>query len=166
MMQNFRDLCGCGVAVIFLAVDSAPAPTRNRRLSDIPRQSRLNAFCRQTHVCFLCALLAVDGACPRLGTSALASQVECRDVHSRERTETVAFRVCVTPETNCPVMHVNLDRSEEDGKGWRNPGNGSVLDRTLNAYVPVDRQISRTSPSRTYEQTRTESKSERMACAQ
>jgi hypothetical protein len=58
-------------------------------------------------------------------------------------------------EKKGPLLYVNLDRSEEESRGGRNPGNGSVLDRTKHAYALVDRKLSRSCDSRTTEQTRT-----------
>lgn len=48
-----------------------------------------------------------------------------------------------------PLFCVDRDKSTEDEQGWRNPGNGQVLDPALYADAPVGRQLSRTySPRR------------------
>jgi hypothetical protein len=62
--------------------------------------------------------------------------------------------VSVQPEINGPLQYVT-SRSEDGKQGWGNPGNGSVLDQTFNAYVPVDRELTRTYLPRTHRQTRT-----------
>lgn len=48
-----------------------------------------------------------------------------------------------------PLLDVNPERSGEGIQGWRNPGNGQLLDAAINAYVPVDRRVSRTCIPRT-----------------
>lgn len=57
-------------------------------------------------------------------------------------------------EKKGPLFYVDLDRSEEDRQGWGNPAQRAGTRSCEHAYVPVDRELTRTYRSRTTEQTR------------
>lgn len=61
-------------------------------------------------------------------------------------------------EKKGPLHYVDLDRSEEDRKRLAKSGQRAGSRSCTNAYVPVNRDISRTSRSRTHEQARMSSR--------
>ena len=163
VMRRISDsIGGAGVLVNSLArVGQLQPCTDTLTLANV-KSSKFERFscCRETYVCFLkfweCDYKAIF--------SELSGCIRWLHLFTfPDSFEMVASRHSF-PENNGPLYDVNLNRSEEDSQGWGNPGNGLLLDATLNAYVPVDRELTRTYESRTAGQTRTYSESKRKAC--
>ena len=152
---------GAGVLVNSLARIGQPQPCTDTLILANVNSSKIEPFscCRETYVCSLFKFWGSHRISCFLSGWFSNSPISTPDSFKKMVASRHSF-----PENNGPLYDVNLNRSEEDSQGWGNPGNGLLLDATLNAYVPVDRELTRTYESRTAGQTRTYSESKRKAC--